>query len=410
MNYSPSEVFARLAASGVKVDSEPDRLAQKCHDAKMKRTCVHKPEKVDVLPEINGKGRPLTEIPKQYLKDVVSFVGYVADTAKREFCIKMKNTVTGAFLTKFKPYVHRWTSIYKKGILAKMYQLEAYTGNEIEDVEFITLTTYQSGTNRESALCKLKEGRKKLLDLLRWRFGTIDYVWVFEPHQSGFSHLHLVYFKKLSESERVSLKTLWHEKYELGDYEHGLSFSDPRASIDGVCVGGSIRSIRNYFMKYVSKGLYSDSSNEYNFLGHKLPFSMSLGELLFNSLLKKTKTRLWGASRHFSEIMKRPEKEKSEEWECFEVDQCYGNLRDEETFYPDETLEQRKKRFFSVLWTKDSGLRPKMVKVWKWFNTVPTWIADYSKREYALKGIKFEDCSDGFTRFYEPVMVPVEVV
>jgi hypothetical protein len=59
-------------------------------------------------------------------------------------------------------------------------------------------------------------------------------------------------------------------------------------------------------MKYISKGLFSES--------------MSKGELLFNSLLKKNKIRLWNCSRNFSKIMKKPDNPESDDWECLKVE------------------------------------------------------------------------------------------
>jgi hypothetical protein len=182
---------------------------------------------------------------------------------------------------------------------------------------------------------------------------------MFEPHDSGYPHLHVVYFKKLSECDQETLKKVWSEKYEIGSYERGLYFSSPRPSADGSCVGGTIKGIKNYLMKYVSKSLYSESVHEYEFHGKKIPLEMSLGELLFNSLLKKTKTRLWGCSRFLSQIMKRPEKDGSDVWECTEVDQLY------EPYQEDETSEERKEHLLSVLWTKREGLRPSYVRVWE---------------------------------------------
>jgi hypothetical protein len=48
---------------------------------------------------------------------------------------------------------------------------------------------------------------------------------------------------------------------------------------------------------------------------------MEPAEILFTSVLWKTKTRMWSCSRNFSKIMK-PEIEKCEDWECLEVWKC----------------------------------------------------------------------------------------
>lgn len=391
MRYNPYDLLTKLNELGVHPETEPDYLTHKCNEARTKRTVHKSPQKPDPLPEIKGKGRPLTEIPKNYTACVLNFLGYISDTAKRQFKITFKNLLTGEGFVKWKPYIHRWTSTYRKGVLAKMYQLEAYAGENLTELEFITLTTHQEGITREEQLSQLKIGREKLLDVLRKRYGTQEYVWMLEHFKSGFSHLHLIYFKKLTEEEKESIKTIWHEKYELGNYKNGLYFSAPRASLDGVCVGGSIKSIKNYLIKYIAKGLEpnseseqnSESYQEYEFHGKKIPLNMSLGELLFNAILKKTKTRLWGCSRLFSKIMKRPEKEGEKDWECIEVDQLY------EPYQEEETLEERKEHFMTVLWTKEGGLRPEAVKKWELIKSLPhlsnTDIADAKFNEYKIE-------------------------
>lgn len=405
MRYDPGELYSKLTSLGVNI-SEPEPLRNKCIEVREKRAKkVNKePDKEPYrLPNIDylSKGRPLKDIPKRFIGDVLNFVGYLSDTAKRSFCIKMRNKLTGAYLPpKWKPYVHRWTDIYKKGILAKMYLLEGYYGEDISELEFITLTTYQRGFDQEEAMLRLNEGLKKLLDLLRFRYGAQDYVWMREAHKSGYSHVHLVYFKKLTDLEKEGLQKIWHEKYGLGSEERGLYFSPPRASEDGLCPAGSIKSIRSYLMKYISKGLYSDSL---------VSESMEKGELLFNSLLKKTKSRLWGCSRNLSRVMKRPVDPKSEEFECVEVDQYYGvNLDEIQEFYQDETKEEQKTHFYSVLWTKDKGLRPDLVKKWKFIASTPILLKSDIERIEAGK-IRMEDYPDRKQRYllYEPYWAPV---
>lgn len=422
MRYKPSDLFSKLQDLGISV-SVADPLRQKITEVRGRRyrpirsveDKMRDSRTKDYTPDIQGKkGRPLLEIPKDYVKDVLNFVGYLADTKTRSFVIKMRNVLTGECFVKVKPYVHRWTDVYRRGVLAKFYQLEAYLKENPKPAILISLTVSTRYKTYEEVIDELAVGRKKLLDVLRWKFGAQDYFWSLEPHQSGFAHLHLIYFYSISESDQAFLKTLWSEKYGYGSYDNGLNFSLPRASSDGSCPAGSISCLRNYAMKYVSKGLHSGSSHEIEFMGLKVPFEMSLGELLFNAILKKTNSRLWGCSRHFSQIMKRPEKEKDPAWECVEVDQYYGVHPDEKEFYPDETDAEVQKHFFSVLWTKESGLRPDKERVWRWYNTVPTWCfaGSESESDYKLRGFRFEEferVENGnlvqFTRLYEPVWV-----
>lgn len=366
MRFNPGEILAKLQDMGISVDLD-NPLRKKCREER-ERGRLKPPIKgddkksiaVDYTPSRQGiKGRPLQEVPKEYIIDVLNFVGYISDTAKRSFKITMKNVITGEGFVKWKPYIHRWTEVYKKGILAKFYALEAYLTDNPKPATMITLSCSTRNKTYEQVMSEIDTGRKKVLDLLRWKFGTQDYFWVKEPHKSGFVHLHLAYFYPISEVDQVSLKALWSEKYGYGSFENGIDFSLPRASLDGTCAAGAISSIRNYSMKYLAKGLHSSPSTEIEIMGRKVPLEMSLGELLFNSILKKMKSRLWGCSRFFSKIMKRPEKEGSKDWECIEVDQLY------EPYQEDESLEERTEHFMTVLWTKEGGLRPDSVKKWE---------------------------------------------
>lgn len=364
MKFNPSEVFAKLQDMGIAIDTS-DPLTKKIREVRERRFSKINPvecgNKVDYTPSIEGKGRPLHEIPKCYIGDVLNFVGYLESTKLRSFCIKMKNKLTGERFDVWKPYVHRWTEIYRKGILAKFYALEAYLGSDVSDVIMITLTTSSRFKTYEQAMSELKVGRKKILDDLRWKYGTRDYFWFFEYHKSGFSHLHIAYFHTIPLSDQVWLKRLWSEKYGYGNFEKGLNFLLPKASSDGSVPVGIIGNIRKYLTKYISKGLHprsgSEPRQEVFLCGKKVPLDMSLAELLFNAILKKTKTRLWGCSRNFSKVMKKPENEHSDEFECIEVDQYFGLPVEDKELYPDETEHEKEKHFFSVLWTKEK-LRP----------------------------------------------------
>lgn len=371
MRWTPGELLTKLQEMGVVIDmSDPltkkvceirygrrgspntdDPLTKHIRDIQEGRN-----KTVDYTPAIDGKGRPLKEIPVDYMKDVLNFVGYIESTKFKSFRMRMKNLLTGENFYYFKPYVHRWTELYRRGVLAKFYALEAYLGKNVSDVMIITLTTSSRNKRYEEVLSELKDNRKKLLDVLRWKYGTIDYFWFFEYHKSGFSHIHIAYFYSIPLSEQVWLKHLWSDKYGSGSFERGLNFRLPDASSDGSAPKGIIGSIRKYLTKYVSKGLHHgpgfESPQEVFICGKKIPLDMSYGELLFNALLKKTKTRLWGCSRHFSEIMKKPENEHSGEFECVEIDQFYGLDSGELEFYPDESEAEKEKHFYSVLWMK----------------------------------------------------------
>lgn len=246
-------------------------------------------------------GRPLKSIPKKFRKLVGSWQGYLSSTAGMSVKITLVNPKTGETFDKVIPYVHRWTATYRKSILAKLYLLEAYIGVDCKDVEMITLTISQRGIDPKQCLLLLKVYQKRLLDMMRKKFGPVDYFAIKEPHKTGYPHGHIAYFRKLTEAERHYLEFAWSCILEAGSLAHGLNFSEPAAGEHG---DGSISGIRNYFMKYISKGLVSDD--------------MPLNEQLFNALLWETGTRTWTCSRNFSEVMARHEEEKGD-WEFLEA-------------------------------------------------------------------------------------------
>lgn len=232
----------------------------------------------------------------------------MSKTAGLSISITTVNTKTGETFTKSIPYVHQFTSVYRKSILAKLYALEAYLGPDVRDVEMITLTTYQRGRDPRACMLQLKADLKRLLDLMRKRFGTVDYFYMLEPHETGYPHAHMAYFKKLTDAEKDYLIFAWSCVIEAGNLANGLHFSEPRASQDGKHEAGSIGGIRNYFMKYISKGLYAPE--------------MSPAEQLFNALRWDSKTRLWGCSRNFSKVMARPVTEANPDWQFCEAFIC----------------------------------------------------------------------------------------
>lgn len=326
-------------------------------------------------------GEELKEIPEKYKVDVLNFIGYIEEKKTYTFEAKFRNKKTGEEKKSEKliPYVHRWTAIYRKSILAKFYQLESSLGEDIRGVSMITLTVSQRGKDPEECLTILKKYYNLLFKLLRKLYGTNDYFYTLEPHKTGYPHMHILYLRSFSKSEKEKIRSIWSDFYGVANHDIGVNFSEPRASEDKTFAAGSIARVRGYLMKYVSKGLHSETMKPY--------------ELLFNAILKKTKTRLWGSSRHFSQIMRKPDKIGTDEWECIEV------------------IEKDKGEFVRVRWTKEGGLNPETVKTWKWYNTLPTWYLAGSKIEadYKLHGFKLEEFGE-FTRVFEPVWMPVSCI
>lgn len=339
---------------------------------------LQRPSKDDTPFDEIEFGEELKEIPGKYKKDVLAYIGYIEEKKDLSFEAKFRNKKTGEEKKSDKPipYVHRWTAIYRKSILAKFYQLEAGLGDDIHGVSMITLTVSQRGKDPEECLFILKKYYNLLFKLLRKLYGTNDYFYTLEPHKTGYPHMHILYLRSFSSSEKEHIRSLWSDFYGVADHNIGVNFSEPRASDNGTFAAGSIARVRGYLMKYVSKGLHSEAMKPY--------------ELLFNALLMKTKTRLWGCSRNFSRIMRKPDKLGSDEWECIEV------------------VEKDRGEFVKVRWSKDGGLNPETVKTWKLRNTLPTWALSIGDtlEDYRLHGFKLEEFGE-FTRVFEPVWLPV---
>lgn len=284
----------------------------------------------DSKKEYSVFGRPLEHIPRQFKKCVGEFTSYLADTSRKSFRITsqygqdIKENTVG--------YIHRWTPIYRQSILAKLYQLEAaLTQDELKDVTMITLTTSQRGKDQEECLLKLLKSYNLLFKLLRYYIGTKDYFYILEPHKTGYAHMHIMYMKLLTEDEKQKIISLWEDRYGAGSHK-GVDFAEPLPSRDGRCGSGSISHVRSYLMKYLAKGMFSSS--------------MTKGELLFNSLLKKNNVRLWGCSRHFSELMKRPEKPETLDYECLKVE-LYQDDEFMSQVYPRSKLPEIKPALFN---------------------------------------------------------------
>ena len=93
----------------------------------------------------------------------------------------------------------------------------------------------------------MKDGWDKLSKILRKYVPDLTYIWVIEPHSSGYPHFHIILFAEIPESLQEKIKQLWSEKYKVGSKERGVDFSTRILDED-------INSLRNYLMKYIAKG------------------------------------------------------------------------------------------------------------------------------------------------------------
>ena len=171
-------------------------------------------------------------------------------------------------------YIHRWTPIYRKAVIAKMYLLEKWYNDNPCDLTMGTFTTYQDGAYSErqvgkltvlEAFATLKKSWNLIRMYLRYYYPEISFVYMYEPHKTGYPHLHVLFFGNLPDEIQEKIKRLWSEKYKAGSYEHGVKFKKK----------DDIKSVRNYVIKYLAKILHSTGDD------------WTDGELFFNAVIWK---------------------------------------------------------------------------------------------------------------------------
>lgn len=344
-------------------------------------------KKPDNEPDDIEFNKVLKKIPAKFRTTVLNYIGYLKETAEKSFLITHRNKETGEEFQRELPYIHRWTEIYRRGFLAKMYQLEDYLGFDVTNATMITLTVFQRGFDPEECLIKLLKNYVKLFKILRKRFGTLDYFYILEPHKTGYPHMHIMYMKRLTDVEKQEIKTIWAEKYGAGSIEHGVDFSDPRPSENGELQGGSISHVRGYLMKYISKSLYAEN--------------MQPNELLFNALLKKNKIRLYNCSRNFAKIMKQHKEPENDKTECIKVELLQSGYK--------EALLEDKAKFSTILFLRGRKMATPLIKVFKIVTTQPfLFKSDEYKRDVLGWKITYDSSIDRY-HLYEPVYVPAEM-
>jgi len=167
------------------------------------------------------------------------------------------------------PYTTRWSKQYKNQLLQKLYGVEEFITRHDQQsiITLLTLTGYQNGpfsiehtgkkTSRTELFINLKRGWRHLSNLLKKICPNLEYVWTFEPHKSGYPHIHIAIFGYLNPDIQQRLTNLWTTKYSIGSPQHGINFSVKP-------VKESIKSIKNYLLKYIAKNLGADSRKSWS--------------------------------------------------------------------------------------------------------------------------------------------------
>lgn len=230
---------------------------------------------------------------------ILGFIRYIYETADKKLKFVGYDPILCKTVENIVDYNHRWSNAYVNRMLARLYNLDL---NNIIDVTMLTMTTYHDSdyaykkTGKRYSIYDsfvlLLESRSKLIQLLRNIEPGINYLWILEPHKSGYPHCHMIIFSKLTPSEKIHLKRMWSQKYNAGTYINGLDIKDVK----------NIRSIRNYLMKYFRKSIMHIDLKS---------CEVSLGLLAYHSVAKEYGFRFIGCSKNVSSAMN-PEKSEND--------------------------------------------------------------------------------------------------
>lgn len=246
-----------------------------------------------------------------YYDTVRDYLAFLHDSSKTT--IRISGVVVqdgmGDAITIDRPYRHRWTEPYRKGRVAKGYQLEKYLHDNPSPTTLLTLTGFHdynkfgrkvnSGHTLVTTYDSIKYGYQCLRKMIRKDYPSLQWFWTWEPHETGYPHLHAAVLGEFRDSDIDRYKDHWSKKLRIGDREHGLDFE--------VDYKDNIQSIRNYLVGYCVKTL-SIGINDW-----------TPAELTFNAVTWRHKFRTFGATQELAHIMKMPDYHHNFYWVATDV-------------------------------------------------------------------------------------------
>lgn len=298
------------------------------------------------------------------------------------------------------PLLNRWHPKRRTAWIAKMHTVSNWhDANRIDGCTLITLTGYQenSGLSFYDTWDAITESRIKLLKILRKYLGKVSYFWVVEPHtanETGYPHFHLAVFREVDNGIKDSngegmedkLRRLYSEEWKTGSHTYGLDFRLMKGD-------NSIKDLKNYLMKYISKGYIGDeiwSPGELVFNAHlygathgnRPPKDGEMPDLKGNYTKKY---RLIGMSRDLSALIK-PYEEDKEDIVWLHVDETEPTeQKDEEGNFI--TVERVKTLF-------DRLLIPDWLDTWREIATTQSWTSRIYDEKAARRARKEQQ--DGY--------------
>lgn len=229
------------------------------------------------------------------------FLRYLEETEETTIEVLQKNE-NNELRTLELPYLHRWSETRQRQVLARFYKLEEWYNANPHPVTFITLTTRQTCFDRyEEQYNYLRDAYQRLRLNIKKMKGTVNYIWVIEPHKSGFVHIHMMFFCTFTTDEKERLMSLWCDKYGIGVRQA----QDVREiEIDRV------KYLRTYLFKYLAKTWQKGTMQDDHLLTHNaVLWSMGRRESIFRGM------RSYGTSQELTKIMKLDKPLTVGEWE-----------------------------------------------------------------------------------------------
>ena len=215
------------------------------------------------------------------------------------------------------PHNHRWTPEYRQQTYAKLKAAERFvrrTWGEVVPTTLLTLTAPHKDENGEwraiaDVMEDLSDGWDKARRVLDRELdgAKTEYLAVWEPHKTGYPHLHVIVFGAARPSVGEKIVDMWTERYVENASENAQSVDVRRNR------SAQIENPAAYVMKYLSKTLAREETDSDDSDGSP---GVS-GFEVFSALLWATGKRHYSMSQGLSAAVKdeAPDRDTNTEWE-----------------------------------------------------------------------------------------------
>ena len=208
------------------------------------------------------------------------------------------------------PHEHRWSSTYRRRTYARLKAAERFVTNKWNGAVPTTLLTLTAPHNDstgeprafEAVLSDLKGGWESARKVIDRETDGIDteYLAVYEPHGSGYPHLHVVLFGVAQPSIGRKVQEYWVDRYVEGASADAQDCEVRRGR------GADLSEPAAYVMKYLSKSLARDGEAEQTAL-EAMPTVH--GYVEFSALMWATGSRTYSMSQGLTQAIKESEPE-----------------------------------------------------------------------------------------------------